>query len=278
MKSILITGGTGFLGNALAERLNDQVERICIFARNEGNMARMRARFPGRSFRWFLGDVRDYERLRRAMDGVEGVIHAAALKRIEEGVSENAWELIQTNIIGTHYVVEAAKDRGVKSVVLVSSDKAYAPASGYGGSKLGAECLFLEAALHRRPTHPQFHIVRYGNVWGSTGSVVPRWREAQRLGQRIRVTDTAATRFFMSDREAVDFVLGALMGQHPPALIAIPNWLPAYSLGDLLAAMDIKEFDITGLPWYEKLHESMTLGVSSDRARRMTVEELRALL
>ncbi len=285
MKTILITGGTGFLGHALVEHLlGTDIRSIRILSRNEGNQAAMEVKFADPRLRFILGDVNDPDMCLRACDGVEGVIHAAALKQIKNGLHA-PWYVTLINAGGTENIANAARDAGVYSVVLVSSDKAYAPVPGaYGASKLIAEQIFLGRAWHRLPGHPLYHVVRYGNVWGSTGSVVPRWRSLLAGGGTIRVTSTEATRFFMDRKEAVDFVLGALNGEHPPGLVAIPNWLPAYDIKTLLEAMEIKEYVITGLPFYEKLHESMGAknedgsDFTSGHARRMSVEELRSYL
>ncbi len=285
MKTILITGGTGFLGHALVEHLlGTDIRSIRILSRNEGNQAAMEVKFSDSRLRFILGDVNNPDMCLRACDGVDGVIHAAALKRIQNGLDQ-PWYVTLINAGGTENIANAARDAGVYSIVLVSSDKAHAPVPGsYGASKLVAEQIFLGRAWHRLPRHPFYHVVRYGNVWGSTGSVVPRWRSLLATGGRIRVTSPEATRFFMDKKEAVDFVLGALNGEHPHGLVAIPNWLSAYDIKTLLAAMEIKDYEITGLPFYEKLHECMGAKnedgsyLTSEHARRMDVDELRSYL
>src|SRR5258708_2173851 len=209
MNSILITGGTGTLGHGLVEKLlQTDVQRICILSRGEGRQAEMRARFPSDRMRWFIGDVRDLRRVRRAMDGCESVIHAAALKRIEVG-AYNPDEMVKTNVGGSANVIEAARDIGVEKVVLISSDKAYEPISPYGYSKALAESLFLVGQATRRPSGPLYSIIRYGNVWKSNGSVVPLWKSLLASGRTPSLTDPECTRFFMLISEAVDFVLGA---------------------------------------------------------------------
>ncbi len=281
MKSVLITGGTGTLGHGIVERLlqGDECRRICILSRGEKNQASMGRRFNNDRLRFFIGDVRDYFRLRRAMDGCEVVIHAAALKRVEVGVC-NPGEMKRTNIDGSENVVEAARDVGVKKAILVSTDKAFEPLTRnpYGLSKAYAENFFIAGNSHRRPTSPAYSIVRYGNVWCSAGSVVPLWRSILASGGRPRITDPECTRFFMLLSEAVDFVLGAVEKMRGGELF-VPD-LPAYQLGDLAQAMGLHHIgvDTIGLPKHEKLHESMEEGKSSKDARRMSVEELRSHL
>jgi UDP-N-acetylglucosamine 4,6-dehydratase len=274
MKSILITGGTGSFGQAFTRRLlqDSLVERIAILSRGEHAQAEMREALNDDRVRFFIGDVRDRVRLRRAFDGVHGVVHAAALKRIEVGHYCPS-EMVQTNILGAMNVIEAAMDAGVKKVVALSSDKAWQPISPYGQSKALAESLFRNA--YRSEGGPIFAVTRYGNVWGSRGSVVPRWREILKTSDTVPVTDPDATRFFMRMSEAVDLVLDTIETMQGGEL-NIPT-LPAYRLGDLAEAMGAK-MNIIGLPEYEKRHESMSEGNSSDKARRMTVVELRNVI
>lgn len=278
MRNVLITGGTGFLGRALAKRLLDGgSERVCIFSRGEHAQAQMRDEFDNDPrLRFFIGDVRDRDRLRRAMSGVEVVIHAAALKRIEVG-KYNPEEMIRTNVLGTMNVIEAAREAGAdflpRKVVFVSSDKAYQPVSPYGQSKALAESLVLNATDH--PAQLMFSACRYGNVWGSTGSVTPRWKAMVDQGAtEVPVTDPDCTRFFMRIEDAVDLVLTTVHNM-PPAVV-VPD-LPAYRLGDLAEAMGVR-MRITGLPDWEKKHESMDDAHSSETARRMTVAELKEAL
>jgi len=276
MSGILITGGSGYLGERLAARLlRDGWERICIYSRGEHRQAAMREALGNSGqLRWFIGDVRDEARLVRAMSGVEVVIHGAALKRIEVG-NYAPDEMVKTNVLGSMNVVEAASRAGVKKCLLVSSDKAYQPVSPYGQAKALAESIFLTAGvLH--PDGPAYGVVRYGNVWGSTGSVVPTWKAALAGGRTICVTDPACTRFFMPVEEAVDLVLGTV-GTMTGGEIAIPE-LPAYRLADLLTAMGVERPTVTGLPVWEKLHESMSDALCSRDARRMMVNELKEAL
>lgn len=285
MRSVLITGGSGAFGTAFVRYLLKVggPHRIAILSRGEHRQAEM-ARELGedKRLRFFIGDVRDRDRLYRAMEGIETVVHAAALKRIEVG-AYNPMEVMKTNILGAANVIEAAKDAGVGQVVALSTDKAYQPVSPYGTSKAFAESLFLAANNTRGDRGPKFAVVRYGNVWGSTGSVVPTWRKI--IAEHpfdpmfkkpvVPVTDPECTRFYMTMNQAVQLVLDTALTMKGGEVV-IPR-LPAYRLGDLAEAIGA-EMDIKGLPVWEKRHESMGDGNSSDEARRMTVDELREAL
>lgn len=276
-RSVLITGGTGSFGRAFAEHLlrNTQVDRLCIYSRSEHAQAEMRASLgDDQRLRFFIGDVRDQARLRRAMDGVDLVVHAAALKRIEVCMY-NPDEIIKTNVIGAMNVLDAARDAGVSKVVALSTDKAWQPVSAYGQSKAIAEQIMLASNNTRGRRGPLVSVTRYGNVWKSAGSVVPTWQAMIDRGiYRVPVTDPDCTRFFMTMAEACDLVLATAHAM--PSQVVIPT-LPAYRLGDLVDAMGV-DMDVKGLPWYEKKHEGMRDGLTSDQARRMTVEELRSAL
>ena len=289
MKSVLITGGTGFFGQAMVKRLLDLPDegcyRICVYSRDEAKQATMRTTLhdPEERIRWFIGDVRDQARLRQAMEGVDTVIHAAALKRIETGFY-NPQELIKTNIDGAVNVIAAATDECRSSrqstpirVVALSTDKAYQAASPYGLSKAMAESLFLSANNTRGAFGPIFAVVRYGNVWNSTGSLLPTWRAQRQVGAPLRVTDPDCTRFYMTREQAVDLVVKTASTMRGGEL-AIPD-LPAYRVGDVLDALLGEQHDypvkVVGLPAFEKLHESMDAQRCSASARRMTVTELK---
>ncbi len=269
MKSILITGGTGSFGRAFTQRLlADGVQRIAILSRGEHAQAEMAASLPNDRLRFFIGDVRDRDRLRRAFDGCDTVIHAAALKRIEVG-QYNPTEMVKTNILGAINVIEAAQDAGVHRVVALSSDKAFEPISPYGQSKALAESLFLNANTSSPRT--TFRVVRYGNIAGSRGSVIPRWLGMVKRGElTVPVSDPDCTRFWMYQHEAVSLVLRAVETNERDILI--PH-LPAYRLGDLAEVMKVK-MDVRGLPPWEKKHEGMAPGNTSDVARRMTFAEI----
>lgn len=271
MKSVLITGGTGSFGRAFTQRLlKGGIERIAILSRGEHAQAEMRESVGDPRVRFFVGDVRDRDRLRRAFAGVDCVVHAAALKRIEVG-HYNPTEMVETNIGGARNVIEAAIDAGVSKVVALSTDKAWQPISPYGQSKALAETMFRSAYQGG----PVFAVTRYGNVWNSQGSVVPKWRDILKVSNIVPVTDPDATRFFMRMDEAVDLVLDTIRTMKGGEL-NIPT-LPAYRLGDLAEAMGA-QMNVIGLPEYEKKHEGMCEGNTSDKARRMTVDELREVL
>lgn len=274
MKSVLITGGSGAFGEAFIRRLlaDGKVGRIVVFSRGEFRQFTLRQELGDPSnLRWFIGDVRDRDRLRRAMEDIEVVVHAAALKRIEVG-HYNPIEMVKTNVDGAINVIEAAHDAGVKKVLAISSDKAFQPVSPYGHTKALAESIFLASNNTRGKNGPIFAVCRYGNVWCSTGSVVPVWKKMLANGrQNVPVTDPDCTRFFMRMSEAVELVLNTI-DTMKGGEIAIPQ-LPAYRLGDLAQAMSV-DMQITGLPEFEKKHESMGPGNSSDKAPRMSVADL----
>lgn len=272
MKSILITGGTGSFGQAFTKRLlSGPIERIAILSRGEYAQAEMADRFSDDRLRFFVGDVRDRDRLRWAFEGVDTIIHAAALKRIEVG-HYNPMEMVKTNVQGTMNVIEAAMAAKVRRVVFLSSDKAWQPVSAYGQSKALAETLVLNANNQRPADGPTFRVVRYGNVAGSRGSVIPKWKAMKRSGlDTVEVTDPDCTRFYMTIDEAVDLVLSAAKPNNDKPIL-IPQ-LPAYKLGDLAEVIGVRK-RITGLPAWEKKHEGMDFGNTSDVARRMTHDEL----
>jgi len=276
--SILITGGAGFFGRALVDRLlkESDFKRICIYSRDEAKHALMRDQFNhDERLRFFVGDVRDLWRLTRAMEGVNWVVHAAALKRVE--VCEyDPGEVAKTNVMGSLNVIEAATMAGVRKVVALSTDKACDPVNAYGASKLLAEKMFLAANNSRGKTGPIFAVTRYGNVAGSTGSVIPRWRAMLAKGiELLPVTDPEATRFWMTADEAVDLVLNTAQTMEGGELV-IPD-LPAYRLGDLCYVMGGR-LQVVGMGAIEKMHESMRTGESSEHARRMSIKELRSAL
>ncbi len=278
MKSILITGGSGAFGNAMTQYLltETNAERIVVYSRGEYRQFLMSQEVAPLNMadrlRFMIGDVRDRDRLRRAMEGIEVVIHAAALKRIEVG-NYNPIEMVKTNVGGAINVIESAQDAGVKKVVALSSDKAFQPVSPYGTSKALAESVFLAANNTTGFRGPKFSVCRYGNVWGSTGSVVPVWQRMVANGAKtVPVTNPECTRFFMRMSEALDLVINTI-NSNVIGELAIPR-LPAYRLGDLAEAMGV-DIKVTGLPGWEKLHEGMNDELWSNEARRMTVEELK---
>ena len=276
--SVLITGGTGFFGQGLVRELlhKNLSERICIYSRDEYKQSLMRVALgDDPRLRFFIGCVRDRNRLTRAMHGVDLVVHAAALKRVET-CEYNVAEAIATNVTGSQNVVDAAIDAGVAKVVFLSTDKACDPTAAYGFTKALAEKIFLGANHYSGVDGPAFSITRYGNVTRSTGSVVPTWEKMITDGAKIvPVTDPECTRFFMTLDQAVKLVIDLAHTMQGGELI-VPD-LPAYRLADLAMALGVG-MDVRGLPITEKKHESMSAERCSSDARRMSVDEIRKAL
>lgn len=258
---VLITGGSGFLGQHLVRAiLRDYCpESIIVFSRCEHRQASMRAALKDDRVRYFIGDVRDIERLRLAMHEVHVVIHAAAMKRVDSCASD-PFEAIKTNVLGTENVIRAAIEAGVHQALFISSDKASAPLNLYGKTKACAEDLWLAANQYNRNGRPAFAAVRYGNVAGSTSSVVPIWRECLRKGVPLTVTDPGATRFWFTADGAVRLVLETLETMRGGELV-VPA-LPSFTVGDLALAFG-GPIDIIGPREGDKRHESM---ISADEA------------
>lgn len=261
-RSVFITGGTGSFGQAAIRRaLDGGAAKVIIYSRDEMKQAALADRYLGEArLRYFLGDVRDPWRLSLALRDVDIVLHAAALKRVEEG-EYNPTEFVATNIDGTRNVLRAALDAGVAQVVVLSTDKACQPVNLYGTTKLCAEKL-TQAMQAMGGNRTAFHVVRYGNVAGSRGSVIPRWREAVARGDGLTLTDATMTRFWITLTEAVDLVEYALT-EAPPATVCVPR-LPAYTLGNLAHALlptapetPLPPVRIVGRRAGEKLHEAM---------------------
>lgn len=264
--SILITGGTGSLGKALVEQLllESKARRIVIFSRDELKQLELRNYFRNDSrLRWFLGDVRDLERLKRAFHGVEFVIHAAALKQVDTG-EYNPMEFIKTNVLGSQNVIDAAIETGVKKVVALSTDKASSPINLYGATKLTADKLFVAANNYSIPYGTAFCVVRYGNVMGSRGSVIPYFRQIAESGKPLPLTDKRMTRFWISIQQAVEFVLNSFEIMQGGELY-VPR-IPSMKLLDLAKAISPNsEIVEIGMRPGEKLHEEM---ISADDSRR----------
>ena len=207
--SILVTGGTGSFGKAFIRHVLDGVgpARVVIFSRDELKQYECRRLFgDDPRLRWFIGDIRDRHRLKRAMHGVDYVVHAAALKQVDTA-EYNPFEFVQTNIIGSQNVVEAAIDAGVKRVVALSTDKASSPINLYGATKLCADKLFITGNHYAAAYATRFSVVRYGNVMGSRGSVIPFFRRLADEGKSLPITDLRMTRFWITLPQAVEFVV-----------------------------------------------------------------------
>lgn len=270
---ILITGGSGYFGRGFAKTVLDSglASKVCIYSRGEFAQASMRAEFnDDQRLRWFIGDVRDQDRLRRAMSGIDVVVHGAALKRTEV-CAYNVMECVATNVVGTQNVVKACIDAGVKKAVLLNSDKSVLGTTTYGLSKALAERIFLNANAYAGESGTLFASCVYGNISGSTGSVIPLWRKQLETSDTVTVTHPDATRFWMYRHEAADLVLRAI-DQMKGGDVFIPT-LPAYRVGDLAEAMGAK-MRIIGMAENEKMHEEMRPGETSEKARRMTMKDL----
>lgn len=267
--SVLITGGTGSLGKALVRHLftHEKVRRIAIFSRDELKQHHMRNEFNNDSrLRWFLGDIRDIERLKRALHNVDFVFHAAALKQVDTG-EYNPMEFIKTNVLGSQNVIDACIETGVKRVVALSTDKASSPINLYGATKLTADKLFIAANNYSYSYGTTFSVVRYGNVMGSRGSVIPFFKQLADEGAPLPITDLRMTRFWISIEQAVSFVVDSLKMMRGGELY-VPR-IPSMKIIDLAKAVapDAKLEEV-GMRPGEKLHEEM---ISADDSRRTII-------
>jgi UDP-N-acetylglucosamine 4,6-dehydratase len=260
-KSILITGGTGSLGKALTQKIlknYPQVNRLVIFSRDEQKQFQMAQEFPESQFpaiRYFIGDVRDFERLKRAFTGIDYVIHAAAMKHVH--IAEyNPDECVKTNVGGAENVIRAALESPtVSKVVALSTDKACAPINLYGATKLTSDKLFIAANNIKGKKGICFSVVRYGNVMGSNGSVIPFFLKKRSDGV-LPITDSNMTRFNISLAEGVEMVLYALENAWGGELF-VPK-IPSYRLSDLAKAIAPEcRLEIVGIRPGEKIHEEM---------------------
>lgn len=264
-KTILITGGTGFFGENFVKFAleNLKPKKLIVYSRDEHKQARMSLLYKNHTnLRFFIGDVRDKERLRLAFNGVDYVIHAAALKHVP--IAEyNPFEAIQTNVIGAQNIIYAALDAGVKKVVSISTDKACNPINLYGATKLCAEKLFISANAYAGSSITRFSVVRYGNVLGSRGSVVPLFIEMAKKNNEITITDPRMTRFWITIKQAIDLVVNCLIHMQGGELF-IPK-LPSIKIVDLAKVIaPNSNIKIIGIRPGEKLHETL---ISSDESR-----------
>ncbi len=265
-KSVLITGATGSLGNQLVKDLlqNSDARRIVIFSRDELKQFHMKSAFgDDPRLRWFLGDIRDLERLKRALHGVDFVVHAAALKQVDTG-EYNPMEFIKTNVLGSQNVIDAAIESGVQKVVALSTDKASSPINLYGATKLTSDKLFVAANNYSMGYGTAFSVVRYGNVMGSRGSVIPYFQQLAEKGAAIPLTDKRMTRFWITIEEASKFVCESFTTMQGGELY-VPR-IPSMKLVDLARAIaPNSEYIETGIRPGEKLHEEM---ISADDSKR----------
>lgn len=257
-KSILITGGTGSFGHKYVQTLLERYtpKRIVIYSRDELKQYEMQQQFNSDKMRYFIGDVRDGERLKQAMQGIDFVIHAAALKHVP--VAEyNPMECIKTNIIGAENVIQAALANNVERVIALSTDKAANPVNLYGATKLASDKLFVAANNMAGNSPTQFSVVRYGNVVGSRGSVVPFFKKLIEQGAtRLPITDARMTRFWITLQHGVDFVLQNFERMHGGEIF-VPK-IPSIRITDLAQAMlPNAQMDLVGIRPGEKLHEIM---------------------
>jgi UDP-N-acetylglucosamine 4,6-dehydratase/5-epimerase len=259
-KSILVTGGTGSFGKKFIETVFKQfpdIRRVVVYSRDELKQFEMSQQFPHsqyKAIRFFIGDVRDAERMKRACEGIDIIVHAAALKQVP-AAEYNPMECIKTNIFGAENVINAALDCGVQKVVALSTDKAAAPINLYGATKLCSDKLFVAANNMKGSRKMTFSVVRYGNVIGSRGSVVPFFMERRKTGV-LPITDERMTRFNISLEEGVNMVLYALENSWGGE-IYVPK-IPSYKIGDIATAIgpDCQQ-EIVGIRPGEKLHEEM---------------------
>lgn len=271
---ILITGATGSLGKAIIQKIIDTFptpERVVIFSRDELKQFEMSSIFSPERYpylRYFLGDIRDYQRLEQAFEGVDIVIHAAALKQVS-AAEYNPFEFVKTNILGTQNVVQAALKKNVKKVITLSTDKAVAPINLYGASKLCSDKLTLAGNNIAGEAKTIFSVVRYGNVLGSRGSVVPLFQSLEK-GQALPITDPQMTRFNILLEQGVNVVLNSV-DQAIGGETFVPK-LPSYKIMDLADAIAPNcEKKVIGIRHGEKLHEEMIS--SSDTNDVLELEE-----
>jgi len=267
-KNILVTGGTGSFGRKFIEVMMKEYQpaRLIVYSRDELKQHEMRmSGFDHPSLRYFIGDVRDLPRLRRAFNGVDVVVHAAALKQVP-ACEYNPMEAIKTNILGSSNVVDAALDTGVKKVLALSTDKAVNPVNLYGATKLAAEKLMVQSNAYAGGMTTRYSCVRYGNVVGSRGSVVPLFIKQRATGE-ITLTDERMTRFWISLDQGVRFVIRCIEEMHGGEVF-VPK-IPSMKMVDLARAIaPTAEIRVIGIRPGEKLHEVL---ISEDEART-TVE------
>lgn len=279
-KSILVTGGTGSFGKRFIRTVLERYEprRVVVYSRDELKQYQMQTdpffRSHERTMRYFIGDVRDAARMRRGMEGIDIVIHAAALKQVP-AAEYNPFEAIKTNIIGAENVIDASMTCGVEKVIALSTDKAAAPINLYGATKLASDKLFAAANTHRGDRDITFSVVRYGNVMGSRGSVIPFFRQRAESGGVLPVTDERMTRFTITLQQGVDFVLDCL-DRMWGGEIFVPR-IPSYRILDVATAIaPDAEVEVVGIRPGEKLHEEMI--TTTDALSTIEFEDYFAIL
>nr|WP_314843613.1 UDP-N-acetylglucosamine 4,6-dehydratase (inverting) [uncultured Microbacterium sp.] len=267
--NILITGGTGSFGKAFISHALAHINprRLVIFSRDELKQYEVRQQFgDDPRLRWFIGDIRDERRLARALHGIDYVVHAAALKQVDTA-EYNPFEFVKTNVLGSQNVIEASIDAGVKRVVALSTDKASSPINLYGATKLTADKLFITGNHYAAAYDTRFAVVRYGNVMGSRGSVIPFFAKLGAEGKPLPITDLRCTRFFITLPQAVEMVVDTFELMQGGELL-VPR-IPSMRVTDLAHAVapgaDLVD---VGLRPGEKLHEEM---ISPEEGRRAVV-------
>lgn len=266
-KTVLITGGTGSLGQALTKRLLEtNVEKIRIFSRGELKQIQMESQFKDERLRFLIGDIRDKDRLSRALEGIDIVIHTAALKHVPKA-EYNPFEVVKTNVNGSQNLIDACLDNNVKIVLAIGTDKAVAPHNTYGATKLLMERLFIAADYWKGNPNVHFTCVRYGNVLGSSGSLVPIIAEQIKNGNKVTITDESMTRLHITMSQALDLVFRALE-KSVGGEVFVPK-LKAYKVGDIKdAILDLmgskNEVEHIAVRAGEKYHESL---ISIDEIR-----------
>jgi UDP-N-acetylglucosamine 4,6-dehydratase len=262
--TILITGGTGSFGSTFVRRVSaewpDAILRV--YSRDELKQSEMADRHPDGNLRYFIGDVRDRSRMTRAAQGADIVVHAAAMKQVP-ACEYNPFEAVRTNVLGAQHVIDASIDAGVRHVIALSTDKAVNPVNLYGATKLCAEKMFVQGNAYAAQSQTRLACVRYGNVVGSRGSVVPIFRQQAQRDGRLTITDPRMTRFWITLDQAVDLVFFAL-DEMTGGEVFIPK-IPSMRIGDLADAIapDLPR-EIVGIRSGEKLHEVL---ITADESR-----------
>lgn len=256
-KIVLVTGGTGSFGKKFVRRaLQQDVKKIIVFSRDELKQYEMKQEFDDDRIRFFIGDVRDATRLERAFVNVDIVIHAAAMKHVD-ACEYNPFEAIKTNVNGAQNVIEAAINQGVEKIIALSTDKACSPINLYGATKLASDKLFVTANSYVGERDTRFSVVRYGNVVGSRGSVVPFFKKIRETGM-VPITDDRMTRFWITLDQGVQFVLDSLERMHGGEIF-VPK-IPSMNIMDLAKAIAPNcEHKVVGIRPGEKLHEAMIM-------------------
>jgi UDP-N-acetylglucosamine 4,6-dehydratase len=269
-RGILVTGGTGSFGSAFVKSIliRKVFSRVVIFSRDELKQQSLREQLGAdKRLRFFIGDIRDKERLNRALEGIDTVVHAAALKQVDTG-EYNPMEFIKTNVYGSNNLIEACLDKKVKKIIALSTDKASSPINLYGATKLTADKLFIAANNYSGNNPASFSVVRYGNVLGSRGSVIPHFQSLIRQGKPLPITDERMTRFWITLDDAVEFVHSCLDMMRGGELF-VPR-IPSMSITDLVEALSSGyPTQIVGIRPGEKLHEEMIGTGESYRTYRL---------